>query len=278
MRPPASNTLAPTRCPAASAGADRRRDGQPRRLGWLALCFPLLAPLTAGAAETLVAVASNFASPAQEIAAEFNRRSGHIARLSSGATGKLQAQIVNGGPFEVLLSADTATPERLIAEGHGIAASRFTYAVGALALWSASPAGVDAAGEVLRRGDFKRLAVANPKTAPYGTAAQEVLTRLGLFERLRPRLVQGENIAQTYQFASTGNADLAFVALSQVVKDGKLSGGSVWRVPAALHSPLRQDALLLAKGRDKPAARAFLDFMTTPYAHAVITRYGYTTP
>lgn len=227
------------------------------------------------AAEIQVAVAANFIAPAQQIAAEFERRSGHKAILSSGATGKFYTQIVNGAPFEVFLAADDATPARLESENAAVAGTRFTYAVGTLVLWSAKPDLVDAKGEVLKSGKFNKLAIANPKTAPYGAAAIETLTRLKLVDSLRPKFVQGENIAQTFQFASTGNADLAFVALSQVFKDRQLTGGSAWIVPGNLHAPIYQDAILLNKGKANPAARAFLDFLKTSYAHAVITAYGY---
>ena len=176
------------------------------------------------AAEVQVAVAANFTAPMQKIAAAFEQDTGHRAKLAFGATGKFYAQIRNGAPFEVLLAADDETPAKLEREGAALAGSRFTYAIGRLALWSARPGYVDDQGEVLKRGAFKHLAIANPKLAPYGAAAVETLDRLGLLAALQPKFVQGENIAQTFQFVSTGNAELGFVALSQVMEDGKISG------------------------------------------------------
>ncbi|MDR0777058.1 MAG: molybdate ABC transporter substrate-binding protein [Azonexus sp.] len=238
------------------------------------LIFLLAAAAQAG--EVQVAVAANFTAPAQQIAAEFERQTGHQARLSFGATGKFYAQISNGAPFEVFLSADDTTPARLEKEGQAVAGSRFTYAIGALALWSAKTELVDAQGEVLKSGSFKHLAIANPKTVPYGAAAIETLTQLKLLDATQPKFVQGENIAQTFQFVSTGNAELGFVALSQITKDGKLTDGSAWIVPGKLHEPIRQDAVTLVKGKDNPAAAAFMDYLKTPRAHAIITSFGYT--
>lgn len=234
-----------------------------------------LLPGVVSAAEVRVAVAANFTAPMQKISADFERDTGHKAVLSFGATGKFYAQINNGAPFEVLLAADDETPARLEREGQAVAGSRFTYAVGRLVLWSAREGRVDADGAVLRQGAFGHLAVANPKTAPYGAAAFEVLGKLGLLAALQPKLVQGENIAQAHQFVLTGNAELGFVALSQVMKDGKLSGGSAWIVPAGLHAPLRQDAALLAKGKTNPAAAALLAYLRGDKAQASLRAYGY---
>lgn len=231
-------------------------------------------PLCAMAAEVQVAVAANFTAPMQAIAAQFQNDTGHQAKLAFGATGKFYAQVRNGAPFEMLLSADDETPARLEAEGHAAAGTRFTYAVGRLVLWSPKPGMVDARGEVLKSG-FRHLAIANPKTAPYGAAAVAVLDKLGLRATLQPRIVQGESIAQAYQFASTGNAELGFVAMAQVWRDGKLSSGSGWVVPAELHAPIRQDAVILAKGRDNPAARALADYLRSDKAKALIRAYGY---
>lgn len=239
------------------------------------LCAAVLSCGTARAAEVSVAVAANFTAPMQKIAAEFERDTGHKAQLAFGATGKFYAQIRNGAPFEVFLSADDTTPAKLEEEGAVVAGSRFTYAIGKLALWSAQPGVVDDKGEVLRRGAFAHLAVANPKTAPYGVAALEVLRKLGVADALAAKLVTGENIAQTHQFVASGNAELGFVALSQVWSDGRLTGGSAWRVPAELHAPLRQDAVILANGRDKPAARALADYLRGAKAAAIIKSYGY---
>ncbi|MCK9986127.1 MAG: molybdate transport system substrate-binding protein [Azoarcus sp.] len=227
------------------------------------------------AAEVQVAVAANFTAPMHKIAAEFERDTGHKARLAFGATGKFYAQIRNGAPFEVFLAADDTTPLKLEQEGATVAGSRFTYAIGKLVLWSAQPGVVDDKGEVLRHGAFAHLAVASPKTAPYGVAAMEVLRRLGVAEVLAAKLVTGENIAQTHQFVASGNAELGFVALSQVWADGRLAGGSAWLVPAELHAPLRQDAVILAAGRDKPAARALAEYLRGAKAAAIIKSYGY---
>ena len=245
---------------------------------WSALFISLLATASLQAGEVQVAVAANFTGPMQQIAAEFVKDTGHKAILSFGGTGKFYAQIVNGAPFEVLLAADDTTPAKLEKEGHAVPGSRFTYAVGKLVLWSALPDLVDAKGEVLKTGSFKHLALANPKTAPYGAAAVETMSKLGLLADLQARFVQGENISQTQQFISTGNAELGFVALSQVYKDGKISSGSAWLVPAYLHEPIRQDVVLLAKGKDKPAAGALLAYLKGDKARAVIKTFGYELP
>jgi molybdate transport system substrate-binding protein len=230
---------------------------------------------TAHAGEVQVAVAANFAGPMEKLAAQFQKDTGHKAVVASGATGKFYAQIRNGAPFEILLSADDETPARLEAEGQVVPKSRFTYAVGRLVLWSAKANYVDAAGAVLKTGDFTHLAIANPKTAPYGAAAVAVIDKLGLTARLQPRLVQGENIAQAFQFASTGNAELGFVAQAQVWRDGKFTAGSGWIVPATMHAPIRQDAALLTRGAKNPAAQALLDYLRSDKAKALIRAYGY---
>lgn len=230
---------------------------------------------TAHADEVQVAVAANFAGPMDKLAAEFQKDTGHKAIVASGATGKFYAQIRNGAPFEVLLSADDETPAKLETEGHVVAKSRFTYAVGRLVLWSAKADYVDASGAILKTGDFKHLAIANPKTAPYGAAAMATIDKLGLTGKLQPRLVQGENIAQAWQFASTGNADLGFVAQAQVWRDGKFTSGSGWIVPAAMHAPIRQDAALLTKGAQNPAAQALLQYLRTDKAKTLIRSFGY---
>lgn len=230
---------------------------------------------SARADEVQVAVAANFTAPMQQIAALFEKETGHKALLSFGATGKFYAQISNGAPFEILLAADDETPARLEKEGLGVAGSRFTYAIGKLALWSANPELIDAKGEILKTGNFRHLALANPKTAPYGAAAIESMTRLGVLNKLQERFVQGENISQTQQFIVTGAAELGFVALSQVARDGKLTAGSAWIVPADHYQPIRQDALMLAKGKDKAASVALLGYLKGDKARAVIRSFGY---
>ncbi len=227
-------------------------------------------------AETVqVAVASNFAAPMQKIAAAFEKDSGHKAVLSFGATGKFYAQVRNGAPFAVLLAADDETPARMQKEGLAVPGSAFTYAIGQLVLWSANSAVVDAQGAMLNATLNGKLALADPKLAPYGAAALQVLQQRGLVDKLRPHFVMGENIAQTFQFVKTGNASLGFVALSQVMQDGKITSGSAWVVPAALHEPIRQDAVLLQQGADNLAAKALLQYLRTDAARAVIRAYGY---
>lgn len=226
------------------------------------------------AAEVQVAVASNFAGPMQRLAAAFEQETGHRAILAYGATGKFYAQVRNGAPYELLLAADAATPARLVSEGLVVRGTGFTYATGRLALWSAHEALVDARATVLD-GSFAHLAIANPRTAPYGAAAVEVLRNLGRYDSLKGRLVQGENIAQAYQFVSTGNATLGFVALSEVYRGGRFSRGSGWIVPAHLHAPIRQDAVILARGAANPAARALTAFLRSDKARAIIRFYGY---
>ena len=222
-----------------------------------------------------VAVAANFTAPMQKIAAEFAKDTGHKAELSFGATGKFYAQISNGAPFGVLLAADDTTPAKIASEGKGVADSRFTYAVGKLVLWSKQDGYVDAQGAVLKTGKFQHVAIANPKLAPYGLAAEQTLTQLGLLEQIKPKFVQGENIGQTYQFAATGNAELGFVALSQVMEDGKIKSGSAWLVPSSMHEPIRQDAIVLNTAKDNAAAKALMDYLRGDKARAIITSYGY---
>lgn len=241
------------------------------------LCGLLTLALSAGLhAETVqVAVAANFSAPMKIIAADFEKDTGHKVQLSFGSTGKFYAQIKSGAPFDVFLSADDETPARLDKEGDAVAGSRFTYATGKLLLWSATPGVVDVHGEVLKKNQFRNIALAAPKLAPYGAAAIEVLTRLGLLASLSPKFVQGESIGQVFSFVHTGNAELGFVALSQVYEGGKLKSGSGWIVPAHLYSPLRQDAVQLARAKDNPAAAALLGYLKTVKARAVIRSYGY---
>lgn len=232
-------------------------------------------PAVAAAAEVTVAVAGNFAAPMREIATGFERETGHRVLLSAGGTGKLYAQIKAGAPFDLLLAADDETPLRLESEGDAVAGSRFTYAVGGLVLWSRIAGYVDDQGAILKTGDFRKLALANPRLAPYGAAATEVLTATGALEAVRARLVTAENIAQAQQFVASGNAELGFVARSQVLRDGKLVAGSAWLVPPALHEPIRQDAAVLQRGRGKPAVAALVAWLKGDAARAVIRAYGY---
>lgn len=250
----------------------------PRVLAALALCVGLgaLAAAPAPAAEVQVAVASNFAGAMDELAAAFERETGHRAVVALGSTGRFNAQVRNGAPFEVLLAADEATPAALERDGYAVGGTRFTYALGRLVLWSRDPSRVDAAGAVLRRppGDA-RLAIADPRLAPYGAAALQVLDALGVRAAWTPRLVQGENIAQAWQFVASGNVALGLVARSQVEAGARRADGSGWLVPASLHAPIRQDVVLLARGRDRPAARALLEFLRGPEARRIIVAHGY---
>lgn len=238
----------------------------------------LLALFTLGLAhadEVQVAVAANFTAPIQAIAADFKKDTGHTLVAAYGATGQFYAQIKNGAPFEVFLSADDSTPQKLESEGDTVKGSRFTYAVGTLALWSAKEGYVDAKGDVLQKNQYQHLSIANPKAAPYGLAATQVLAKLGLTDQVKSKLVEGQNITQAYQFVSTGNAELGFVALSQIYKDGKVSSGSAWIVPGQMYDPIKQDAVILNKGKDNPAAKALVDYLKGPKAAAIIKSYGY---
>ncbi len=241
----------------------------------LILLALLVCALGARAEEVFVAVAANFIQPMEKIAAAFELDSGHKTKLAFGSTGSFYAQIRSGAPYQVLLAADDKTPQRLEQEGQGVAGTRYTYAVGRLVLWSRQPGLVDAQGQVLTGGRFDKLALAHPELAPYGAAAVQTLGQLGLLEQLRPRFVRGENIGQAYQFVATGNAALGFVAMSQVYADGRLREGSAWVVPENMHTPLRQDAILLKRGEDSPAAAALLQYLRGAKARAIIQSYGY---
>jgi molybdate transport system substrate-binding protein len=233
---------------------------------WLVVALP------AFAAETHIAVAANFTEPAKEIAAGYEKATGHKAVLAFGASGTFYTQISHGAPFDILLSADAERPGRIEQDGLAVRGTRFTYAVGQLALYSATPNLVDPRGAVLKRGAFDKVAIADPATAPYGAAAIETMRKLGVYDVLKPRIVTGSSIAQAYQFVSTGAAQIGFVALSQVIG---APGGSRWIVPARLHSPIDQQAVLLKTGQDNPAAHAFVKYLKSRPALAIIRRYGY---
>ena len=232
----------------------------------------------AAAQQLQVAVAANFAVPAKTLATRFEQQSAYRVALSTGSTGKFYAQIKNGAPYDVLLSADQETPARLEKESLAMVGQTFTYAVGKLVLWSRQAGLVDGRGEVLRSESFRRLSIANPRLAPYGAAAQEVMEKLGVWKSLQPKLVFGENIAQAYQFVSSGNAELGFVAYSQIREPGKEAVGSFWLVPRTLHAPLRQDAALLKRAEQSAAAREFLAFVRSGAARELIQAYGYDVP
>lgn len=226
--------------------------------------------------EVKVAVAANFTAPMQAIAPGFEKATGHKLVAAFGATGQFYAQIRNGAPFEVFLAADDSTPGKLESEGLTVEGSRFTYAIGGLVLWSAAADYLDGSAAALKAGQFKHLSIANPKAAPYGLAATQVLDKLGLSEALRGKLVEGQNITQAHQFVSSGNAELGFVALSQVYKDGKISSGSAWIVPGDMYEPIKQDAVILKPGANNPAASALVDYLKGPEAARIIESFGYT--
>ncbi|MEG3618222.1 molybdate ABC transporter substrate-binding protein [Magnetovibrio sp. PR-2] len=236
----------------------------------LALIF---VPLNAWAAKTTIAVAANFTAAAKDIAKAFEAQTGHKAVLAFGSTGKLFAQIAYGAPFDAFLAADVVRPGKAVQDGFAVQGSQFTYALGKIVLFSADESLVDGNGDVLGKGDlFNKIAIANPKTAPYGAAAVDVLQKLGLYVQARTKLVKGDNIAQTYQFVMTQNAQLGFVAYAQVIF---AEGGSTWVVPENLYTPIRQDAVLLDQGKDNPAAKAFLEFLKSDQGRAIIQKYGY---
>lgn len=235
----------------------------------------VVAHASAGAAEAQVAVAANFAEPIKAIAAVLQKTTGHTLKVTLGSTGKLYAQIKNGAPFDVMLAADTATPEKLEKDGLAQPSSRFTYATGKLVLWSLDAKRVDAQGDVLKAPNLGKVAYANPKLAPYGAATVQVIDKLGLTAALAPQLVQGESIGQTFTFAATGNADVGFVAMSQVLEGGKLKNGSMWVVPQTLYSPIRQDAVVLQKSASNEAAQALMKLLKSPNIKDLIRSYGY---
>lgn len=235
-----------------------------------------LSPLRAGEAEAVIAVASNFADIARFLAAEYGAGTGRLITIASGSTGKIYAQVKHGAPYDAVMLADQARPRLLEEEGHAVPGARFTYAIGRLALWSPdlSMIGPDGA-ETLRAGRFDRLAIANPRLAPYGAAARQVLERLGLWEALQDRIATGENIGQTYALVASGAAQLGFVAASQAARGAT---GSVWPAPAGLHDEIRQDAALLWKGAENPAAKGFLAYLDSGHARGLIRSRGYDVP
>lgn len=245
------------------------------RLRAALVAFAALVAAPALAADVPVAVAANFTEPAKAIAAAFERATGNHAVLSFGSSGAFYTQLAHGAPFELFLSADADRPQAAERDRLAVPGSRFTYAIGRLVLYSTRPGLVDGAGAVLKRGGFDRLAIADPAAAPYGLAAVQSMRRLGVLAPLTPKLVKGSSITQAYEFVATGAADLGFVALSQVTDR---PGGSRWIVPATLHAPIEQQAILLKTGADDPAARAFLAFLRGPQAAAIIRRFGYERP
>ncbi len=240
----------------------------------LSLVLVVLAVTPASAEQVLVAVAANFIGPFREVATEFEKTTGHTVQTASGSSGNFYSQIKNGAPFDVFFSADNERPKLLEDEGLGVKGNRFTYAIGRLVLWGPDPSLIKGE-DTLRSASFKRLAIANPKTAPYGVAAMQAMQKLKVWESVQPRIVMGESLGQTMGFIESGNAELGFVALSQVL-DPKIKGaGSRWDVPNDFHEPIQQDVVLLTKGKDNPAAKALMEFMGGPQAKAIIERYGY---
>ncbi len=245
---------------------------------YLLNCFGLVTPVQLMAMDVNVAVASNFTQPMKRIVEDFERETGHKATLSFGGTGQFYAQIRNGAPFAILLSADDETPQKLEQEGLAVRGSRFTYAIGKLVLWSKRPGFVDVRGDILRTGLFNKIAIANPKVAPYGAAAFETLEKLGLRDRILPKVVEGSNIMKTLHYVSSENAQLGFVAMSQVFENGQLKEGSAWIVPSSMHTPIKQEAVLLSSGKDNAAASALLKYLQGERAKAVIQAFGYDAP
>lgn len=242
----------------------------------VAITFGFLLFSTAHADKIHVAVAANFAAPMNDIVAQFEKHSGHKVVVSFASSGKIFAQIQHGAPFQVFLSADQKNPDALEKAGVSVPGSRFTYAVGALALWSTKP-GFAHDDTRLKSGDFNKLALANPKLAPYGAAAVEVLESLNLRKVTEPKWVMGESIAQTYQFIGSGNADLGFIALSQIMVNGNIKSGSAWIIPTELYTPIRQDAVLLKHAQHTDSAKALLRYLRSDEAQTIIHSYGYTT-
>lgn len=234
-----------------------------------------VAGLNAHADQVMVAVAANFAAPMKVIAQQFERDTGHQVRMSFGSTGQFYAQIKNGAPFSILLAADERTPEKIEQEGLGVAGTRFTYATGKLVLWSKKPGLVDGSDAILRSEAADKVAIANPKLAPYGAAAVDVINKLGLTDKLTPNIVEGANVGQVYQFVASGNATVGFIALSQVYENGKISQGSAWMIPSVLHQPIKQDAILLNKGRANAAANLLMTYLQGDQAAYVIRSFGY---
>ena len=243
-------------------------------LAWCLVIIACTAVTPAFAEQMLVAVAANFIPPFREIALEFEKSTGHQLKVVGGSSGNFYTQIKNGAPFDVFFSADNERPKKLEDEGLGVKDTRFTYATGRLVLWSAN-ADLIKGEETVRSKNFKRLAMANPKTAPYGVAAMQALQKLELWDSLQPHIVMGESIGQTMGFIESGNAQLGFVALSQIM-DPKIKGkGSRWDVPTNLHEPIQQDVILLTKGKDNAGAKALLEFIISPQSKTIIERYGY---
>lgn len=244
------------------------------KFGLLGALLATLAQVS-NAGEVSAAVAANFTAPAQQIAELFQKETGHTVKFSFGSSGKFYSQIQNGAPFDVFLAADEKNPKLLEQEGLAVKDSRFVYALGKLVLWSAKPGFVDDKGAVLGKGSYEKIAYADPKLAPYGLAAQEAMQKMKLWDKVQGKLVTGESITQTYQFAASGNAELAFIALAQITRDGKQSEGSYWLVPGDMYNPIKQSAVQLSAAKDPAAAKAFMAFLKSEKALAIIRSFGY---
>jgi molybdate transport system substrate-binding protein len=238
--------------------------------------FLLFASTMIHAEEIRVAVAANFSAPVKKIAGLFEKETGNRVTLTFGTVGQFYSQIKNGAPFDVLISADRSTPDKLVADGLALNETRYTYAIGKLVLWSLQPGLVKEGGDVLRHGTFKHLSLANPKLAVYGAAGEEVMKRMGIYDQLKSRIVLAENITQAYQFVASGNAEIGFVALSQVIDgNGKISRGSYWMVPANMYPKIEQDAIVLSRGKDKNAAHQLIGYLKKNQVKDLIRSYGY---
>ncbi len=245
-----------------------------RVLVWSLIVIATITAAPAFAEQVLVAVAANFVPPFREIALEFEKSTGHRLQVAGGSSGNFYSQIKNGAPFDVFFSADMERPKLLEDEGLGIKGTRFTYAIGRLVLWSPNE-NLIKGEETLRSKQYKRLAMANPKTAPYGVAAMQAMQKLELWETLQPQIVMGESLGQTMGFIESGNAQIGFVALSQVLGPKMKGKGSRWDVPNNLHEPIKQDMIVLARAKDNQAAKALMEFIGSPQAKKIIERYGY---
>ena len=244
------------------------------RSGFFILVFALLASVSARAETVNIAVAANFTDAAKEMAQVFKEKTGHDAILSFGPSGQFYAQIKESAPFQIFLSADEERPKKLVEEGFGVSEGAFTYAIGKLVLWSKKP-GFVKNEEVLKKGDFTKISIANPASAPYGVAAIEVMKALNVYDALQSKIVQGNSIAQTFQFVDTDNADLGFIAQSQIMTR---RDGSGWQVPQTLYKEIRQDAVLLKSGETNEAAKAFITFLKGTIAKKIIEKFGYAVP
>lgn len=252
-----------------------------KRLYCLVFCLAVVssALLPAQAASINVAVASNFINPAKQLATQFSDVSGHSVNLSSGSTGKLYTQIINGAPFDIFLAANAREPQRLEQQGQAVTATRVTYAIGRLVLWSADPQRVKAdCATALKQTDFRKLAIANPRVAPYGKQAEHALITLGVYETVQPKLIMGENIGEAFRFVSSGNAELGIISLSQVKDPRNPFSGSHCVLAETLHQPLLQQTVMLQRARGNQAAREFIQFLQSAPARALIENYGYDLP